>query len=452
MLPAFSVFETYDFGKDADDDVVISLFFPDLARHQAQKTALLGIQFCDIFRALADDVHVKGAGDIVGRAHVIGFLNEGRGVFGGDHHDGDVIEPVFLLHDGEYIEAPELRHDDVEKYEGDLCAVLIEEIQALFTVCGFEDLVMIAQHFFQEIPVHLRIIDDEDLRLRRKGIVQRFFIFHIFVHDHGIFIGLGIVHELVRTGDDFFDAAIVEHGAADAGRDLKSGKFGEICLMDVLLDAAELLCEDGGGDIGHDEEKFISTIADQLVCAADAFLRDLYQRLQGGIACAVAEGVVVELQVIEVDQSDTGNAGEALHFVLPETAVVRAGQGIDVELLAEGHQLIIAFRKEEVCIIDVLQHFQNVGHSFDHERLRKDLVHFAIDDLEVEMHALIGKGGPMGIRSAEFTRTPAAIIPCGKPGIIRGIPVFGMRSLDKTYYGKNLPQTLYVPLHVFHGR
>ena len=167
----------------------------------------------------------------------------------------------------------------------------------------------------------------------------------------------------------------------------------------------------------------------------------------------MAEGVVVELQVIEVDQSDTGNAGEALHFVFPETAVVRAGQGIDVELLAEGHQLVIAFRKEEVCIIDVLQHFQNVGHSFDRERLRKDLVHFAVDDLEVEMHALIGKGALMGLRGAEFTSASAAvIITCGKRGTILCIMGFGMRSLDKTYYGKNLPQTLYVLLHAFHGR
>ena len=101
----------------------------------------------------------------------------------------------------------------------------------------------------------------------------------------------------------------------------------------------------------------------------------------------------------------------------------------------------------------MLQHFQNVGHSFDRERSHKDLVHFAVDDLEVEMHALIGKGALMGLRGAEFTSSPAAvIITCGKRGTIRCILVFRMRSLDKTYYGKKLPQTLYVLLHAFHGR
>ena len=73
--------------------------------------------------------------------------------------------------------------------------------------------------------------------------------------------------------------------------------------------------------------------------------------------------------------------------------------------------------------------------------------------IEVEMHALIGKGALMGLRGAEFTSASAAvIITCGKRGTIRSIPAFGRRSLDKTYYGKNLPQTLYVLLHAFHGR
>ena len=71
----------------------------------------------------------------------------------------------------------------------------------------------------------------------------------------------------------------------------------------------------------------------------------------------------------------------------------------------------------------------------------------------MEMHALIGKGDLMGLRGAGFTSASAAIIiTCGKSGTIRSIPVFGMRNLDKTYYGKKFPQTLYVLLHVFHGR
>ena len=58
--------------------------------------------------------------------------------------------------------------------------------------------------------------------------------------------------------------------------------------------------------------------------------------------------------------------------------------------------------------------------------------------IEVEMHALIGKGALMGLRGAEFTSASAAvIITCGKRGTIRCILAFGMRSLDKTYYGKN---------------
>ena len=92
--------------------------------------------------------------------------------------------------------------------------------------------------------------------------------------------------------------------------------------MDVLLDGAELLCEDGGGDVRHDEEKFISAIADEFVRAADAFLRDPYQRLQRSIACAVAEGVIIELQVIKVDQGDTGNAIPAM----PEKLFILSSQ------------------------------------------------------------------------------------------------------------------------------
>ena len=96
-----------------------------------------------------DDQRVEGAGDEIGDAQLIGPLDMAGPGFGGDHDDGDILNPLVLGHDLQNTEAVHLGHDDVQQDQGNLAPPLLEQAHALKAVFGFDDFILVVQHVGQ---------------------------------------------------------------------------------------------------------------------------------------------------------------------------------------------------------------------------------------------------------------------------------------------------------------
>ena len=151
--------------------------------------------------------------------------------------------------------------------------------------------------------------------------------------DDGVLAALGKIHPLIGHHHCIADGDVCGHHAADAGRELQLAELGQVGRGEALADVPELLDKVPGRDIGQDEQQLVAAVPHQHIGGADAAVDDGGDEPERCIARRVAEGVVAELEVVEVDHGDTGVEVFVLQLLLIKAAVVSPGEGVRVELL-----------------------------------------------------------------------------------------------------------------------
>ena len=111
---------------------------------------MLGVEHDGVDHPAVDDQRVEGPGDKIGDAQLVGPLDMAGPGLGGDHDDGDVLDPLVLGHDVQNAEAVHLGHYDVQKDQGDLGSPLLEQAHALEAVFRLNDFIFIVQHVGQD--------------------------------------------------------------------------------------------------------------------------------------------------------------------------------------------------------------------------------------------------------------------------------------------------------------
>ena len=155
MLAALAVAEFHNMAEDVDHKGALPLPLVDLVGHHAHQLFLLGVQQGGVDHPPVDDQGVERPGDKIGDAQVVSPLDMGGGGFGGNHDDGNILNGVIPVHDGEHLEAVHLRHDDVQQDQVDLRAVLLDGADGFQAVFRLQDLILVSQHVCQDGTVHL---------------------------------------------------------------------------------------------------------------------------------------------------------------------------------------------------------------------------------------------------------------------------------------------------------
>ena len=155
---ALAVAELHDVAENVDHQVALAFLLIDLVRDHAHQLLLLGVEQDGVHHAAVDDQRVKGAGDEVRDTQLIGPLDVAGAALGGDHDDGDIVDPVVLVHGVQHAEAVHLRHDDVQQYQGELRSHLLKEGDALQTVFRLYNIIFLPQHVGKDCPVQLGVV------------------------------------------------------------------------------------------------------------------------------------------------------------------------------------------------------------------------------------------------------------------------------------------------------
>ena len=132
--------------------------------------------------------------------------------------------------------------------------------------------------------------------------------------------------------------------------------------MDQLADLPQFAHKVVTGNIRQHQQQLIAAIADQHIAVADALLDGMCGGFQRNITGMVAECIVVQLKVVQVDHGHTGGHMLAAQVIFVITAVVSAGQHIAV-------QLIHLIGGQRAVSIQRLNHLHHIG----------DTVHFYIN-------------------------------------------------------------------------
>ena len=155
---ALAVAEFHDVAENINEQAAALLILINLVRHHVGQALLLGVEHDGVDHPAVDDQRVKGPGDKIGDAQLIGPLDVAGAGLGGNHDDGDVLDPAVLAHDVQHAEAVHLGHDDVQQNQGNLASPLLEQAHALEAVLRFDDFVFVVQHIGQDGAVQLRVI------------------------------------------------------------------------------------------------------------------------------------------------------------------------------------------------------------------------------------------------------------------------------------------------------
>ena len=99
--------------------------------------------------------------------------------------------------------------------------------------------------------------------------------------------------------------------AVEGANAYRQGKLRVGCRPRPGHGASDLLQLSGKGLAGHipeDQQKFVPSIADERIRAADAAQDGIGSRLQGGVACRMASGIVDGLEPVKVEESQGAQA------------------------------------------------------------------------------------------------------------------------------------------------
>ena len=114
-----------------------------------------------------------------------------------------------------------------------------------------------------------------------------------------------------------------------------------ICLIDLLLCFFKPLFKFLLADFRHQEQKFISAITDQGVFITHTVSDHQHQRFQYRVPGIVTAGIVVELEIIEVNHGYAALLSRSLDLIFIVAPVVSTGQGINVEFIVVAVQLVL---------------------------------------------------------------------------------------------------------------
>ena len=238
------------------------------------------------------------------------------------------------VHGAQHLKAVHDRHIDIQQHQRDLPGLCPQQLQTLLAVPGFQNAVVLAQNAGKHHAVHHGIVhqqDDglvlQDLLLSRQPAV-------LCVHRHGVLVVFGLIHYKIcpahhvlhRVGKGL-------HRAADAQRQPEVGVARHHRLLHGGADLLQLYLEIIRRDAGQHQQKLIAAVADQQICFPDAAADGLCNGFQCQISGVVAVGIVADLEIVDIHQSNARRAEVIAHHFLVKAAVVGAGQGVVVQPL-----------------------------------------------------------------------------------------------------------------------
>ena len=129
----FEVARLDDVAQNVDDGAVRLLVLVNLLFGQVDKVLLARVERECVAHAPLRDRQVERAADVIRYAELVGLLDE-RFVILGRGDDGDLLQPVALLHHLEHAEAVEAGHVDVEQQVD--VELGVQQLERLHAVVG----------------------------------------------------------------------------------------------------------------------------------------------------------------------------------------------------------------------------------------------------------------------------------------------------------------------------
>ena len=155
MQSAFTIPKFHNMAQYVDHQAALLLLLQDLIRYQPHETLLLCVEQYGVDDPSMHDQIIKRTTDIIRDARLIRTFQICGGTFRRNDDDRNVIDPMILVHHGQYFKAIHLRHYDIKQKQRDLRPHLLKLCHCFFSVFRFQDLVLIFQHILQNSTVHL---------------------------------------------------------------------------------------------------------------------------------------------------------------------------------------------------------------------------------------------------------------------------------------------------------
>ena len=135
-------------------------------------------------------------------------------------------------------------------------------------------------------------------------------------------------------------------------------------LLHGGADLLQLYLEIIRRDAGQHQQKLVAAVADQQICFPDAAADGLCNGFQCQISGVVAVGIVADLEIVDIHQSDARRPEVIAHHFLVIAAVVGAGQGVVVQPLPVAlfffHAPGSSLGKLRLLLLHLLHHPQQI--------------------------------------------------------------------------------------------
>ena len=196
---ALAVAKLHDLAQHAHQHGGVVFLLAHLLGDHFHEAALFCVEVDGVVHPAVDHLAIKGAVDVIGGTPLVGLADGVVRVVGGNHDDGHVLNGVVPCHVVQHLKPAHDGHIHVQQHHGYVACVLLQLLQALFAVGGFQHPVIPAQNLGEHGPVHLGVVDDEHLRLalrRQYHVAQQGRLARPVEH-HGVFLVFGLRHHLV---------------------------------------------------------------------------------------------------------------------------------------------------------------------------------------------------------------------------------------------------------------